>query len=81
VLLWHDYVKKKNHAALETLLAYNIVDTVNLEALMVFAYNRHITQTPFAESLRLPPPTAPQIPFVPDGPTVTRLQRQYARGW
>jgi uncharacterized protein YprB with RNaseH-like and TPR domain len=81
VLLWHDYVKKNNHAALETLLAYNMVDTVNLEALMVLAYNALVARTPFAESLRIPSPTAPTIPYEPDGPTVNRLQRQYARGW
>ena len=81
VLLWQDYVRKKNRAALETLIAYNMVDTVNLEALMVLAYNLKIAQTPFAESLRLPASTAPSIPFVPDGPTVTRLQRDYYRGW
>ncbi len=81
VVLWHDYVRKQNRAALETLLAYNMVDTVNLEALMVLAYNRHVANTPFGEALRLPAPTAPSIPFVPDGPTLTRLRRQYAGGW
>jgi len=81
VLLWHDYVRKQNRAALETLLAYNMVDTVNLEALMVLAYNAHLARTPFAESLRLPTPAAPPIPFAADGATVSRLQRQYARGW
>lgn len=81
VILWHDYVNKKNRAALETLLAYNMVDTVNLEALMILAYNQKIAQTPFAEVLHLPTPVAPPIPFAPDGPTVTRLRRQSMRGW
>jgi uncharacterized protein YprB with RNaseH-like and TPR domain len=81
VLLWHDYVRKKNRAALETLLAYNILDTVNLEALMVQAYNLKVAQTPFADSLRLPIPPAPPIPFAVDAPTVTRLRRQYLGGW
>jgi len=81
VLLWNDYQRKKNQAALETLLAYNMVDTVNLEALMVLAYNLKIAQTPFAASLRLPTPSAPPIPFAADTPTVARLQRQYQRGW
>ncbi|MHB9107726.1 MAG: ribonuclease H-like domain-containing protein [Armatimonadota bacterium] len=81
VLLWHDYARKHNRAALETLLAYNMVDTVNLEALMILAYNLKIARTPFAQSLRLPTPAAPPIPFAADGPTVARLQRQYARAW
>lgn len=75
VLLWHDYVKKKNRAALDTLIAYNMVDTVNLEALMVLAYNLKIAQTPFADSLRLPTPVAPPIPFAADMGTVERLRR------
>ncbi|HEY3379663.1 MAG TPA: ribonuclease H-like domain-containing protein [Armatimonadota bacterium] len=81
VILWHDYVKKNNRAALETLLAYNLLDTVNLEALMVHAYNLHVAKTPFAASLRLPTPATPSLPFAPDMATVTRLRRQYLGGW
>jgi hypothetical protein len=77
VLLWNDYAKKKNKAALDTLLAYNILDAVNLEALMVHAYNLCITNTPFAEELRLPTPITPVNPFAADAATVTRLQRYY----
>lgn len=81
VVLWHDYANKGNRAALETLLAYNMVDTVNLEALMVHAYNAKVAKTPFAEALRLPTPTPPPIPFTPDGATVTRLRRQQMFSW
>ena len=49
VLLWHDYTRTDNTRALETLLAYNICDAVNLAALMTIAYNHAISQTPFAE--------------------------------
>lgn len=80
VLLWHDYARKGNRAALETLLAYNMVDTVNLEALMVLAYNRKVAETPFGPSLLLPTPTAPPIPFTADLPTVNRLRRYYYGG-
>ncbi|HEX2948175.1 MAG TPA: ribonuclease H-like domain-containing protein [Armatimonadota bacterium] len=77
VILWHDYAKRRNHAALETLIAYNMLDAINLEALMVTAYNRKIAQTPFAESLHLPTPVAPSLPFTPDMATITRLRRNY----
>jgi len=39
VMLWKEYCENGNKAALETLLAYNIADAVNLERLMVMAYN------------------------------------------
>ena len=39
VLLWKEYQKHRNEKALETLLAYNIQDVLNLELLMVKAYN------------------------------------------
>jgi hypothetical protein len=39
VLLWDEYQRTGDQKALETLLAYNIQDTVTLENLMVTAYN------------------------------------------
>ncbi|MEN3184327.1 MAG: ribonuclease H-like domain-containing protein, partial [Atribacterota bacterium] len=41
VLLWRKY-QDGCPEALETLLAYNVADTVNLERLMVFAYNEKV---------------------------------------
>jgi uncharacterized protein YprB with RNaseH-like and TPR domain len=35
VLLWNEYRKTGNQKALDTLLAYNVQDTVNLQNLMV----------------------------------------------
>ncbi|MDH4321626.1 MAG: ribonuclease H-like domain-containing protein [Desulfobulbaceae bacterium] len=77
VLLWREYERTGNRAALETLLAYNIADTVNLETLMVLAYNRKVTQTPFAETLLLPLPTPPPNPFTADPRLVTTLRQRY----
>ena len=54
VLLWREYLKSGNRAALDTLLAYNIEDVVNLETLMVIAYNMNLDATPFSGELRLP---------------------------
>jgi uncharacterized protein YprB with RNaseH-like and TPR domain len=73
VLLWHDYEKNKNRKALETLLAYNILDAVNLETLMVTAYNLKLQETPFYELHHLPQPRLPQNPFDADKRTVDRI--------
>lgn len=74
VLLWHDYARNQNPRALETLLAYNICDAVNLAALMAIAYNKAICQTPFAER-QLSAPALPALPFTVDRETVEKLQR------
>ncbi len=73
VRLWADYIRYKNQKALETLLAYNIEDAVNLEKLMIAAYNMKIADTPFSVSNRLADPEAPPIPFTADRETVERL--------
>ena len=75
VHLWKDYLKNDNTGALETLLAYNIEDVVNLEILMVKAYNQKIEDTPFADSHRIPLPVLPKIPFEADIATVERIRQ------
>jgi uncharacterized protein YprB with RNaseH-like and TPR domain len=81
VILWHDYQNNGNPKALETLLAYNIEDTVNLERLMILAYNMKLQETPFADShqLRFPGRT-PEIPFSADAGTIERLRREWGMG-
>lgn len=74
VLLWEDYMKNQNRKSLETLLAYNIEDVVNLEQLMVIAYNMKIKDTPFFESNRIDAPEPPEIPFHADRETVERIK-------
>ena len=76
VLLWNDYQTNNDPKALETLLAYNIQDVVTLENLMVTAYNKKIKETPFADSHRLSPATAPPIRFKADLETIERIKRQ-----
>jgi uncharacterized protein YprB with RNaseH-like and TPR domain len=80
VLLWNDYRYNHNLRALETLLAYNILDVVNLEALMVIAYNRNLHGTPFGDSHRLPPSSLPPNPLEADRETIERLKREQV-GW
>jgi uncharacterized protein YprB with RNaseH-like and TPR domain len=77
VLLWQDYVKNGNKAALETLLAYNIEDVVNLETLMVIAYNLKLRDTPFLDSHLLPRPKRPQVSFAADRDTIRNIRRKY----
>ncbi len=74
VLLWHDYNNNGNEKALETLLAYNIADVVNLEKLAVLAYNMKLEETPFAKSRRLKVPPVPRVQFRAHAETVKRLR-------
>lgn len=76
VLLWRDFQQNQNEKALETLLAYNIEDVVNLEMLMVMAYNMGIETMPFSDTLRQPLPKIPKIPFKADPLTIDRIKRQ-----
>jgi uncharacterized protein YprB with RNaseH-like and TPR domain len=80
VLLWREYLKSGDRAALDTLLAYNIEDVVNLETLMVTAYNLNLRDTPFYEELHLELPERPRIPFKADLRTISLLrERHYCR--
>lgn len=74
VMLWRDFQRTGRSAALETLLAYNIEDVVNLETLMVMAYNLKLAETPFTDQFKLPLPQRPIIPYQPDPDTIRRLR-------
>ncbi len=77
VLLWHQYTHNNDESALQTLLAYNIEDTVNLERLAIEAYNRNVLATPFAEELVLPCPAPPPNPFVADYDCIEKIKREF----
>ncbi|MCI0488461.1 MAG: ribonuclease H-like domain-containing protein [Blastocatellia bacterium] len=74
VLLWRDFIKNRNARALETLLAYNIQDVVNLETLLVMAYNMKLEETPFRDRLRLKLPAPPGLPYEADRRTINRIK-------
>jgi uncharacterized protein YprB with RNaseH-like and TPR domain len=76
VLLWYEYSKRGNMKALETLLAYNIADTVNLENLMVQTFNMKLSETPFQE-LKIPLPCPPALPFKPDAALIDELRHRF----
>ncbi len=73
VLLWNEFKRSKNSKALETLLAYNIQDVLNLETLLVLAYNKNIALTPFGESHKLALPAGQKNPFEPDQKTLNKV--------
>jgi uncharacterized protein len=84
VLLWNDYRHRKNPQALETLLAYNVQDTVNLEWLLVHACNRKLAElegVSFAAEYHLPAPRPPTNPHQADDATVRRVIRDYPGAW
>ena len=84
VLLWREYRRSRNVRALETLLAYNSLDVLNLEPLMITAFNKKMEGLPFGEDLRMDlPQWQPSSPYRPDGELVDRLRTQvtYERPW
>ncbi len=78
--LWLDYLRG-NEKALDTLVAYNVLDAVHLEHLMIHTYNLKIEDTPFAVCNKLTEPKhIPEPPLKPHQPTIDRLKRRYSWG-
>ncbi len=74
ILLWEEYQKTNNPKALDTLLAYNIEDVINLETLMVKAYNLKIKETCFSTSHTIPEPAKAMNPIKPDQQIIQKLK-------
>jgi len=74
VLLWDEFLRTKNRQSLETLLAYNVQDTITLENLMVTAYNLKLRETPFYDNLLIQESTPPANPFRADLATIDRIK-------
>ena len=77
VLLWDEYQRTGDQKALDTLLAYNIQDTVTLENLMVTAYNMKLGQTPFYETHLIEAPISTVNPYSADLATVDRIKNGF----
>jgi len=73
VTLWHEYKRRGSETALETLLAYNCADVINLENLMVMAYNENVRATPFGGARQIPQPAPRKIPFRADPQLISRI--------
>ena len=76
VVLWNEYLRAGKQNALETLLAYNIEDVINLETLLVLAYNMKIAQTPFASTQSIGLPRRPRVPFHADPELIASLRER-----
>jgi uncharacterized protein YprB with RNaseH-like and TPR domain len=76
VLLWQEY-KKGKKIALDTLLAYNAEDVVNLEYLMHQAYNQKLKITSLAAIQPLEIPKKPKIHFSPDSKLIKNLKTRF----
>ena len=79
VLLWREYQRTGDPRVLETLLAYNTYDSVNLETLMVLAYNMGLRDLPFEQRLKLELPEFPRIPFKAHREIIEAIQEDH--GW
>jgi hypothetical protein len=79
VHLWQEYLATGSRKLLETLLAYNIEDVVNLEILMVQAYNLSLEKTPFFESHKLAAPICPSLPYHPDRECIREMRHKLQR--
>ncbi len=77
VLLWHEYRNNCCESALDTLIAYNVEDVVNLELLMHHAYNRKIQNTPFSRDLDIAIPPRPEVPYCVDLELVNKIRSQF----
>ncbi len=75
VLLWQEYLKTQSQKTLETLLAYNVADAVNLAAILPMAYNMKIKGTPFEKTHAKPIIDLPPIPYRADLETINRIRR------
>lgn len=81
VLLWKDYVATGDQRTLDTLLAYNVLDVVNLETLLVIAHNKKLMEGPFEIDGRLPCPIQPPNPFRADRGTIHRIKMASRPTW
>ena len=75
VLLWKEYIRTKNSSFLDTLIAYNIADTINLETLLILAYNMKAEKNNYFKTPFLSMPVQPEVHFQPDQSAVEQIHR------
>ena len=75
--LWNDYYYNANQKALETLLAYNIEDTINLEKLMQISFNMKIDSLGFENFEKVPNCRNPNNFFQPHFETISKIKSNF----
>lgn len=80
VLLWNEYEMHGDERALETLLAYNVLDSVNLENLMIRGYNLHIERFPQHDLVPIAEKPEPENPFKAHREVVDAILSKYMGG-
>jgi uncharacterized protein YprB with RNaseH-like and TPR domain len=79
VLLWREYNGGLD-GALDTLLAYNMEDTINLEKLMFIAYEKKLSELAISNDAvvsRPKPPKPVKIPFKADKRAIRIIKEKY----
>jgi len=74
VILWDEYQRTGDQKTLDTLLAYNVQDTVTLENLMVTAYNMKLKGTPYYDTHLIEDSPPPVNPYNADLATIDRIK-------
>tara|TARA_B100001094_G_scaffold124922_1_gene120818 strand:- start:1247 stop:2089 length:843 start_codon:yes stop_codon:yes gene_type:complete len=72
--LWNEYYYNADQSALETLLAYNIEDSINLEKLMQISFNMKVDKLGFEEFKNVPYSKTPSNLFKPNFETIKRIK-------
>ncbi len=75
ITLWYNYINYNSPTALETLLAYNVADVLQLETLLFWALDKKLQKRPFDLDWKIPAPHGLQNPFRVDTALVRKLLR------
>ncbi|WP_319778666.1 ribonuclease H-like domain-containing protein [Maridesulfovibrio sp.] len=78
VLLWNEYEMNGDERALDTLLAYNVLDSVNLENLMIKGYNLHIERFPQHDLEPIAEKVEPLNPYKAHREVVEGIRAKYS---
>lgn len=76
IYLWREYKENNNIKALNTLISYNISDTINLKKLAILSYNKNI-EILNRDFKKMTLPEEIDIPFIPNKKVIEKIKRKY----